>query len=181
MEFSQIAKDIFTEDELKQIEREAIAEAEAEAEKELKAQLREQIKQAYKEAYKKAYIQAQKTKYDAQLNALKEKINKTIYDTIKDAAPEAANAIKEQQKVENLGKSKDAKISEVYDSIDSNRAKILRQLDSQDLEEIYDEAIEEDKSIEAAADEKINGKFDNYQPKAKEQGKQSSRNAIIDF
>ena len=33
MEFSQIAKDIFTEDELKQIEREAIAEAEAEAEK----------------------------------------------------------------------------------------------------------------------------------------------------
>lgn len=179
--FGQIANDLFTEEELAEIQREAIAEAEEEAKKELKAQLREQLKQAYKEAHKKAYIQAQKANYDAQLNRLKEKISKTIYDSIKDAAPEAAEAIKEQQKVENLNKSKHEKISQIYDSVDSNREKILRNLDSQDMEEIHDIAVEEEISIEEAADKMISKKYDNYEPKAKEQGKVSSKDLKTDF
>lgn len=179
--FGQMANDLFTEEELAEIQREAIAEAEEEAKKELKAQLREQLKQAYKEAHKKAYIQAQKANYDAQLNRLKEKISKTIYDSIKDAAPEAAEAIKEQQKVENLNKSKHEKISQIYDSVDSNREKILRNLDSQDMEEIHDIAVEEEISIEEAADKMISKKYDNYEPKAKEQGKVSSKDLKTDF
>ena len=49
------------------------------------------------------------------------------------------------------------------------------------MEEIYDIAVKEEISMDEAADKVIDKKYDNYQPKAKEQGKVSSKDLNADF